>query len=89
MIEYRIGWSVNLHGAGGDGEWIEFEGDATTPEMAKEEIQRTGDGFSRGLEEALEAAGFDWWVETRDGDPLGDRPAPAPDHKDPSTGGAS
>jgi hypothetical protein len=67
MIEYRIGWGVNINGASDDGEWTPFDGDATTALAAKEEIERSSGGtVSRLLEEGIEASGFDCWVETRE-----------------------
>lgn len=65
-IEYRIGWSVKFQGAEGVSEWAVFDGEATTEDGAREEIQRTGGGLSRLLEEAVEEAGFGCWVETRE-----------------------
>lgn len=69
MIEYRIGWEVHISGASDDGDWTPFDGDATTALAAKEEIERRPGGgapSSRLLEEAIEASGFNCWVETRE-----------------------
>lgn len=71
MIEYRIGWACNVQGAGDEGEWLPYDGDEATAEAVENAIRETGGGLSRGLEEALEASGFDWWVEAREAPTVG------------------
>ena len=63
MIEYRISWSsftnIRLQGAT---DWVSWGEDATAEEVEEflslEEVE--------GLTIALDAAGFEWWVETRE-----------------------
>lgn len=62
MIEFRIGWSassnVSFHG---HTDWTEWDGLDSDVESAL----CNGTLTIEGLEQALEASGFDWWIETR------------------------
>jgi hypothetical protein len=68
-ILYRICWSassnITFHSATDWDEWDE-------PDMSAEDVEErlcavTG-AIPLGLEEALEASGFEWWVETKAAD---------------------
>lgn len=72
-FEYRVNCSVNIVGGDFEGDWQPWEGEEG---MTAEEIKSAvglktyGGGetgpVSQGLDEALELAGFDYWVEVRE-----------------------
>lgn len=65
-IEFQIGWSASSNATfGGETDWMPWHGDETTTEAVQEALNR-GIGISLGLEEALDASGFEWWSETRE-----------------------
>lgn len=69
-MEYRIKWSafsnINFRGAT---EWEEWVGEESTEDEVLRSVGRNLDGLPValpfGLEQALDASGFDWDVETR------------------------
>lgn len=66
-VEYRICWnaSSNISFRGGT-DWESWEDDGD-PEDVLSSPEREGHvNFPLGLGIALEASGFDWWVETRE-----------------------
>lgn len=68
QFEYRVTWaSSSMYHFKGESDWNDWDGDAADPEGIEEELTRGGmDDFPRGLEEVLEASGFDWGVEIRE-----------------------
>lgn len=64
-MEYRICWSASSNITfRGSTDWEEVE----DPDQSEEEFLDMLDGnggISDGLEMALNASGFEWWVETR------------------------
>lgn len=68
MYEYRICWSassnINFRGNTDWSVWEDEEDDAIAIENSLTESN--GSGISPGMEEALDASGFEWWVETRE-----------------------
>lgn len=71
--EFRVCCSVNMSGGEWEGDWQPWEGDqALTNDEIKHQIGNTtykgnnAGQVSRGCDEALELAGFDYWVEVRD-----------------------
>lgn len=69
-IKYRICWNassnISFHG---ETEWFEWEGDeGDSEEDIKDSLNRDGGGLPEGLSMALEACGFEWWVETQGAD---------------------
>ena len=66
-FEVRIGWSINMVGGNDDGEWAPHDGPEQSIAEVKESFHKApASGLSRGLEEALEAAGFEWWLDVRE-----------------------
>lgn len=68
MIEYRLCWNastnISFEGASDWAEWGGFE--ETEEEVQNAASSVTGTmNIPQGLEEVLEASGFEWWVETR------------------------
>lgn len=73
-MEYRIYWNassnISFHGAT---DWQEWENEDETDEEIQDVMHNKSDygsidaanNFPTGLEIALEASGFEWWVETR------------------------
>ncbi len=65
MIEYRVCWSagsnISFHGST---EWDEWDGFEET-EADVQAALGAGGLNCEGLSMALEASGFDWWIETR------------------------
>lgn len=67
MTEYRICWNagsnISFHGHTDWEEWLD-DGD---PEdiLGEREMKDLPLNMPPGLEMALEASGFDWWIETR------------------------
>jgi hypothetical protein len=72
MIEYRIGWSAssNISFDGHDDwqPWDDEDASAEDVESYLNEPERRDQHINLppGLEMALEASGFDWYVETRE-----------------------
>lgn len=66
MIEYRIGWSTRFQGCEDEGEWTVWDGDANaTADEVRDELTESTGQVSRALEEAIESASFDFWVQVR------------------------
>lgn len=67
-FEYRVGWSVNMVGGRGEGDWYPWEGDETTEDDVQEAVAKSTSGYDNSilLETALQDAGFDCWVEARE-----------------------
>jgi hypothetical protein len=67
MIEYRICWSASSNITfGGETDWEDWDSGDATDEGAVERELTDGPGrLSQALEQALEASGYEWWVETR------------------------
>lgn len=68
MIQYRVSWSawsnISFRGAT---DWTNWDDPDATPEEI-EELMTKGSLNLPGLEEALNASGFEWSVETREVD---------------------
>lgn len=70
-MEYRIGWNAGSNASfHGFTDWEEASDYGTTLDEVEAYHLRSFDGnehpvIPAGLEIALEASGFDWWVETR------------------------
>ncbi len=75
MIEYFIGYGASTNASFRshepyDDEWIPWEDD---PDATEEEVHAALDrpengappNLTRGLSEAIESCGFEWWIETR------------------------
>ena len=71
-IEYRIGWSASSNASfRGTTDWQEWDGlddDATGDDVEAALCENLG-GIPDGLGEAINACGFEWWVETREAGP--------------------
>lgn len=66
-IEYRVCWSASSNASfRGATDWREWDDDEATKDDIEDVLTGGATRLSDGLEEALEASGFDWWVETRD-----------------------
>jgi hypothetical protein len=67
MIEYRVCWSassnITFRGAT---EWEPWEDEDATVKDVEDALYLGGGGAIEGLSMALEASGFEWWVETRE-----------------------
>lgn len=68
-MQYKLTWSamsnVNYYG---ETEWKDYwDKDATEAEILKD-LQFSSSGISDGLQEVLEASGFEWDIEVRDGE---------------------
>lgn len=64
MTEYRVGWDSSSINFKGHSDWQEWD----DPDASIDEIEDALSGLNRlcdGLEFAIEASGFNWWVETR------------------------
>jgi hypothetical protein len=68
VIEYRICWAASSNAMFKDEtDWASWGGDPDDAQEAVEEaLNKSAGGLPQGLEEALEASGFEWWVETRE-----------------------
>lgn len=65
-FEYRIGWAASSNATfRGATDWAERGGHEETAEAVEEVATTMNGGLAQGLEEALEASGFEWWIETR------------------------
>lgn len=65
-IEYRIGWSASSNASfGGTTDWQPWDDDAADAEQV-EDLAQVGGEIPMGLEDALNASGFEWWVEARE-----------------------
>jgi hypothetical protein len=66
-VEFRVCWSadtnINFHGAT---KWERWENPEDGPEEVEMALTEDGDRLSEGLDRALLASGFNWWVETRE-----------------------
>lgn len=71
-IEYRIRWSASSNITfNGATDWELFDlTDAANAEEVEDYFNQTQGRYStpEGFEIALEASGFEWWVETRESD---------------------
>lgn len=74
MIEFRVCWNassnISFNGQSDWEPWDEDDDEATEKEVERDVSEKTIDGLSGfqvpwGMSIALEASGFDWWVETR------------------------
>jgi hypothetical protein len=66
-VEYRIGWAASSNITfKGETDWQEWGGDPDDDADAVERELEGGPIECEGLSEALEASGFEWWVETRE-----------------------
>ena len=67
MVEFRICWSsdMNIHFRG-ETEWERWENPEDGPEEVEMALTEDGGRLSEGLDRALMASGFNWWVETRE-----------------------
>lgn len=66
MIEYRICWNASSNVSfKGHTDWDEWAGFEETMEEVEDSLSG-GTVDCHGLSEALEASGFEWWVETRE-----------------------
>lgn len=64
VIEYRVGWSAGSNASfKGRTNWEPWDGFEETAEEV-EKAAEAGD-VPQGLARAIEASGFEWWVETR------------------------
>lgn len=75
-VEYRVCWSASSNITfKGKGDWVAWEDDeAESPEAVFEALHESDAGtvaLPRALEEMLEVAGIDWWVETREAEEAG------------------
>lgn len=65
-MEYRICWSatsnISFHGST---DWEPWGGDETTDGEIQDSLVAGSTQLSEGLGIAIEASGFEWWVETR------------------------
>lgn len=65
MIEYRLCWSASSNiSFRGETDWEPWSEGGTTAEV--EDALYSGRQECEGLNEVLEASGFEWWVETRE-----------------------
>ena len=66
-MQYRINWSassnISFHSCTDWEEWDDPDADGTAIEDAL--LSSGGNGISEGLEQALEASGFEWWIEVQ------------------------
>jgi len=68
-VEYRICWSASTNiSFTGKTDWQEWWGDESDSEDIVHDTLGAGKMEVEGLGEALEASGFDWWVEVREAD---------------------
>lgn len=68
MTRFRICWSASSNASfHGETDWEPFgpSGDNPTREEVEDALY-AGDHTSEGLGIALEASGFEWWVEVRE-----------------------
>lgn len=66
-VEYRVCWSASSNITfSGETDWESWGGDEDDDAKSVEEELYGGKVECAGLSEALEASGFEWWVETRD-----------------------
>jgi hypothetical protein len=65
-IEYRICWAassdVSFHG---HSRWREWDDPDASDDDVQEALSLDDGRICDGLDAALDASGFDWWVETR------------------------
>lgn len=69
MIEWRVCWAASSNVTfRGKSKWGVWDGDedATADEVERELTEGDGGELPPALREAIEHAGFDWWVETRE-----------------------
>lgn len=66
-VEFRICWSagtnITFHG---ETEWERWENPEDGPEDVERAMYEGGGALCEGLDMALEALDFLWWVETRE-----------------------
>lgn len=65
MIEYRIGWAASSNiSFRGFTDWEPWEGEDVSIGVVEDSFYKITD-IPEGLSIAIEASGFEWWVETR------------------------
>lgn len=67
-FEYQIGWAASSNASffSRSEEWVEWEGDEETAEAVEEALLAGQGSLSIGLEMAIDASGFEWWVKVRE-----------------------
>lgn len=66
MIEYRLCWSASSNiNFRGETDWAPWDEEDDTAEDV-DRTMNSGRVDCLGLEEVLNASGFEWWVETRE-----------------------
>lgn len=67
MIEYRICWSASSNVTfRGSSEWESWGEEDITDDEVQDAMCEGPVSLPNGLETALEASGFEWYVETRE-----------------------
>lgn len=68
MIEYRICWDASSNASfSGSTDWEPWEDDGNPDDVLNDlEMPDLGYNAPPGLEIALEASGFEWYVDTRE-----------------------
>lgn len=67
MIRYRICWNASSNiSFEGATDWWDWDDEGATGDDVEDALTSGCGLLSQGLGIALEASGFDWWVESRE-----------------------